>query len=334
MNTPPIERPSDRRADVSASSDGERLDRFLVAALADLSRSRIKQLIKAGHLRLADGDEWRTIEDVSVKVKPGQRYRLAIPAPEPATPKGETIPLDIRFEDEHLIVIDKPAGLVVHPSAGHASGTLVNALIGHCGDSLSGIGGVKRPGIVHRLDKDTSGLMVVAKSDAVHVSLSRQFEARTITRAYWALCWGAPRPRGGSIAGNIGRAKVNRKKMAVVKFGGKLARTDYKVLRTFGAANDPIVCLIECHLQTGRTHQIRVHLTHAGHPILGDRLYGRGRQIRGLPEDAAAAVHRLGRQALHAQTLGFSHPIGGKHLTFESILPSEIEELVHQLALM
>lgn len=330
MNTPPIE----RLAEVPAGSLGERLDRFLVAALADLSRARIQQLIKAGQLRLADGDDWRTIEDVSAKVKPGQRYRLMIPAPVPALPKGEAIPLDIRFEDEHLIVIDKPAGLVVHPSAGHDTGTLVNALIGHCGDSLSGIGGVKRPGIVHRLDKDTSGLMVVAKSDPVHISLSRQFEARSITRAYRALCWGAPRPREGSIAGNIGRAKVNRKKMAVVKFGGKVARTDYKVLQTFGADNDPMVCLIECHLQTGRTHQIRVHMTHIGHPILGDPLYGRGRQIRALPEAVADTVRRLGRQALHAHTLGFLHPIAGNHLTFESILPSDMEELVQQLALM
>lgn len=330
MNTPPVE----RLAEVPASALGERLDRFLVAALADLSRARIKQLIKAGHLRLADGDDWRTIEDVSSKVKPGQRYRLVIPAPVPASPKGEAIALDIRFEDEHLIVIDKPPGLVVHPSAGHDSGTLVNALIGHCGDSLSGIGGVKRPGIVHRLDKDTSGLMVVAKSDPVHISLSRQFEARTITRAYSALCWGAPRPRESSIAGNIGRSRVNRKKMAVVKIGGKVARTDYRVLQTFGASNDPMASLIECHLQTGRTHQIRVHLTHIGHPILGDPLYGRGRQIRGLPEGAADALRRLGRQALHAHSLGFLHPIVGNHLTFESILPSEIEELVQQLALM
>lgn len=326
--------PTECLAEVPAASGGERLDRFLAAALTDLSRTRIKQLVEAGHLALADGTEWRTIEEVSAKVKPGQRFRLTIPAPVSAVPKGEAIPLDVRFEDEHLIVIDKPAGLVVHPSAGHASGTLVNALIGHCGDSLSGIGGVKRPGIVHRLDKDTSGLMVVAKSDPVHISLSRQFESRSIIRAYTALCWGAPRPRDSSIAGNIGRAKLNRKKMAVVKFGGKVARTDYQVLETYGPKADPIVSLVNCRLQTGRTHQIRVHLTHIGHPILGDPLYGRGRQIRGLPEDAAAAVRALGRQALHAHTLGFLHPIKGNHLTFESILPSEIEELVRQLALM
>ena len=318
--------------DVDEPHVGERVDRFVAAECADLSRARVKKLVEAGQLSLASGDAWRTIKDVSTKVKPGQRFRLHVPDAVPAEPEGEEIPLTVVFEDDHLIVIDKPPGLVVHPAAGHWTGTLVNALIAHCGDSLSGIGGVKRPGIVHRLDKDTSGLMVAAKSDASHASLTEQFAARAIDRAYLAICWGAPRPRSGLIEGNIGRSKSNRQKMAVLAQSGKPARTDYQVLKTFGPLTEPIAAMVECRLQTGRTHQIRVHMTHIGHPLIGDPLYGRGRRKNALPEAASSAIDELGRQALHAKTLGFDHPETGKHLTFESKLPSDIASLIDQLA--
>lgn len=320
--------------DVGESWAGERLDRFIAAECADLSRARVKKLVDAGQLSLESGDAWRTIKDVSTKVKLGQRFHLQVPDAEPAEPEGEAIPLSVVYEDEHLIVIDKPAGLVVHPAAGNWTGTLVNALIAHCGESLSGIGGVKRPGIVHRLDKDTSGLMVAAKTDIAHASLTEQFAARDIERAYLALCWRAPRPRAGLIEGNIGRSKNNRKKMAVLEHGGKPARTDYRTVQTFGPLEDPICALVECRLQTGRTHQIRVHMTHIGHPVIGDPLYGRGRGKSALPDAVIASIEALGRQALHAKTLGFEHPSTGKHLTFESKLPPDMQSLMDQLALL
>jgi 23S rRNA pseudouridine1911/1915/1917 synthase len=237
--------------------------------------------------------------------------------------------LDIRFEDAHLIVIDKPTGLVVHPAPGNPDGTLVNALISHCGASLSGIGGVRRPGIVHRLDKDTSGLMVVAKTEAAHHALARDFMLRRVDRAYAAIVWGVPTPLAGEITGNIGRSPANRKKMTVVREGrGKPAITQYRVERSFHAQ----AALVECRLATGRTHQIRVHLAHRGHPLIGDPVYGT-RAGRGVARGGAvgAGIAAFPRQALHARLLGFSHPAGRDRLMFDSPLPADIHELVGNL---
>ena len=300
-----------------------RLDRLLAARLPQYSRSRLKALIEAG--RVACGGA--TISEPSYRVKPGERFTVSVPAPTAAAPAPEDIALNVVFEDAHLLVIDKPAGLVVHPAPGNLKGTLVNALLAHCGDSLSGIGGVRRPGIIHRLDKDTSGLMVVAKSDAAHAGLTEQFSARTVARAYAALVWAVPRPRNGEIEGNIGRSPRNRKKMAVLGRGGRYALTRYKVLQSFATA----ASLVECRLATGRTHQIRVHMNHIGHAVIGDAVYGggasRARRER-LDADTAAAVTALGRQALHARLLGFRHPENAEMLEFKSELPQDMKELI------
>jgi 23S rRNA pseudouridine1911/1915/1917 synthase len=255
-------------------------------------------------------------------VKSGQTFVVILPEPDDATPRAQAIPLDIRFEDAHLIVIDKPAGLVVHPAPGNPDGTLVNALIAHCGESLAGIGGVRRPGIVHRLDKDTSGLIVVAKTDAAHRALSRDFAARRISRTYAAIVWGVPIPASGEIAGNIGRSMTNRKKMAVVGAArGKPAVTRYKVERAFADR----AALIECRLLTGRTHQIRVHLAERGHPLIGDPVYG-GRAGR-----TGTKLVAFPRQALHARHLGFAHPATGEYLAFDSDLPVDMAALLNTL---
>ena len=300
---------------------GGRLDRVLAGRVSNLSRTRIKALIGEGRIS-ADGE---TIIDPSYRVKPGQTFAIIVPESSPAAPEPQAIDLDIVFEDNDVLVIDKPAGLVVHPAPGNPDRTLVNALIAHCGETLSGIGGVRRPGIVHRLDKDTSGLMVVAKNDAAHASLAAQFAGRGITRAYRALVWGVPSPRRGEIAGNIGRSPRNRKKMAVVRRGGKVALTRYRVLKPLGSA----ASLIECRLATGRTHQIRVHLAWKGHPIVGDPTYSRNRRARSaaLGPGAARAVAALGRQALHAHLIGFTHPSTAERLVFESSLPLDISKL-------
>ncbi|MCH8098643.1 MAG: RluA family pseudouridine synthase [Proteobacteria bacterium] len=304
---------------------GGRLDKVLAGLVSNLSRTRIKALIGEGRIS-ADNE---TIMDPSYRVKPGQTFAIIVPETTPAAPEPQPIDLDIVFEDEDLLVIDKPAGLVVHPAPGNPDRTLVNALIAHCGETLSGIGGVRRPGIVHRLDKDTSGLMVVAKNDAAHASLSAQFAGRTITRAYRAVVWGVPSPRRGEIAGNIGRSPRNRKKMAVVRRGGKVALTRYRVLKPLGSA----ASLIECRLATGRTHQIRVHLAWKGHPIVGDPTYSRNKaaRARALGPGAARAVAALGRQALHAQLIGFTHPATAERLEFESALPLDINRLQKEL---
>jgi 23S rRNA pseudouridine1911/1915/1917 synthase len=307
---------------VEAPEAGERLDRVLASRL-QLSRSRLKALIEAGRVA-ADG---ATIRDPSAKVKPGQILAVEVPPPEPDKPLPQRMPLDIRYEDEHLLVLEKPAGLVVHPAPGNPDLTLVNALLAHCGETLSGIGGVKRPGIVHRLDKDTSGLMVVAKSELAHGKLAAAFAARDIDRAYLAVVWGVPLPRQGEISGNIGRSRVNRQKMAVVATGGKPAATRYKVLREFKGA----AALVECRLATGRTHQIRVHLTAKGHPLVGDRVYGSGRQARRAAGPAGEALARFPRQALHAYRLGFVHPASGARLVFESEVPADMAALLHSL---
>jgi 23S rRNA pseudouridine1911/1915/1917 synthase len=270
-------------------------------------------------------------------VKSGDTITVTLPEPEPAKPAGEAIPLNIVYEDDALIVLDKPAGLVVHPAAGHAKGTLVNALIAHCGESLSGIGGVKRPGIVHRLDKDTSGLMVVAKTDAAHRALSAQFADKTagpLERSYLALVWGAPGRPKGTIDAPLDRHPQARDKRAV-RQGGRDAVTHWQVLERFaGSDGKPVASLLECRLETGRTHQIRVHLAHIGHPIQGDATYGAGFMTKGqlLGPKARAALAHLGRQALHAYLLAIEHPITGKSLRFQSELPGDLRRLRDALA--
>ncbi|MBL8704842.1 MAG: RluA family pseudouridine synthase [Rhodospirillales bacterium] len=316
---------------VEAADLGERLDRLIARRLPALSRSRVKALIEAGHVAQEDAGGG-TITDPSRRVKLGQSYRIAVPEAAPAAPQAQAMALDIVYEDADLIVVNKPAGLVVHPAPGNPDATLVNALLAHCGDSLQGIGGVKRPGIVHRLDKDTSGLMVVAKNDAAHASLSRQFAERTSERTYRAIVWGVPRPAEGEIEGTIGRDPRNRKRMAVVAKGGKPALTRYRVIRRFGAG---IASLVECRLATGRTHQIRVHLAQAGHPLLGDPVYGgrRGRATArgaagGRPDALASHLAGFGRQALHAATLGFSHPRSARAMQYQSDDPADFKELI------
>ncbi len=306
-----------------------RLDRFLAARIQELSRTRLKALILEGEVEVSG----RTVRDPEYRVNADDRVTLTVPEAEPAKPGAEKIPLDIVYEDGDLIVLDKPAGLVVHPAAGNRSGTLVNALIAHCGASLSGIGGEKRPGIVHRLDKDTSGLLVVAKNDRAHRSLSAQFadHGRTgdLSRGYLAFSWGVPKPERGTIDAPIARDPRSRVKMAVRK-GGKEAITHYEVLRKYlGTDDKPVAAMIECELETGRTHQIRVHLARAGHPLLGDAVYGAGFQSKAvlLPQKAQAALQRLNRQALHAFRLAFSHPVTGQLLAFESKLPKELAVL-------
>ena len=296
-----------------------------------MSRTRLADLIGQGAVSL-DG---AVIKDANHRVKPDQAYMVSLPAVVAARPRGQDIPLTVVYEDKDLIVIDKPAGLVVHPAAGNPDGTLVNALIGHCGEDLIGIGGEARPGIVHRLDKDTSGLLVAAKTERAMASLAKQFANHTIERAYNAVVWGAPRAMEGVIEGQIGRSPFDRKRMAVLRGGGKLARTRYKVLESFGGGARPFAALVECRLETGRTHQIRVHLTHLGHPLIGDPQYGRIRQPPRAksPEEEAAFTAATGftRQALHAFVLGFQHPTKHKTMRFESPWPADFASLVAAL---
>ncbi|MCJ2057681.1 RluA family pseudouridine synthase [Methylobacterium sp. J-048] len=308
---------------------GIRLDRALVALFPDLSRARLQDLVRDGRVS-RDGT---LVRDPAVKVAAGAQIALEVPPPLAAEPVGEAADLAITYEDDDLIVIDKPAGLVVHPAPGHESGTLVNALIAHCGASLSGIGGVRRPGIVHRLDKDTSGLIVVAKNDAAHHGLTAQFadHGRTgpLERAYAALVWGIPQPRTGTIQASLARSRHNREKIAVVSDeSGRHAVTHYAVAATY-----PEVSLVRCRLETGRTHQIRVHLAHRGHPLLGDPVYGGAFRTKAARLSPAArdALAALGRQALHAELLGFSHPRTGETLRFESRIPPDIAALVDAL---
>jgi 23S rRNA pseudouridine1911/1915/1917 synthase len=305
---------------------GDRLDRRVAAWLPGLSRSRAKALIEDGRVSLvAPGERRETLADASRKVKAGETFEIDVPASAPAVPEAQAIGLTILHEDSDLIVLDKPAGLVVHPAPGNPDRTLVNALLAHCGDSLSGIGGVRRPGIVHRLDKDTSGVMVAAKNDRAHRALSEQFQAHSIERAYRAVVHGAPIPPVGLIEGNIGRHRTDRKRMAVVASGGKPAATRYRVLERFGDPAWPKASLIEAELLTGRTHQVRVHLAHRGHPLIGDPVYARGRITRG------GNVPAFYRQALHAFRLGFVHPRNGTAQRFESPLPQELVSLLEIL---
>lgn len=323
--------------EVSEASRGERLDRFLAQSVPALSRTRLKSLVLEGSVTI-DGVP---ADDPGQKLKVGSLIAIQIPEAEPADPVAEAIPLDIIFEDEDLIVIDKPAGLVVHPAAGHPRGTLVNALLAHCGASLSGIGGVKRPGIVHRLDKDTSGLLVVAKNDFTHKGLAAQFadhgRSGPLVRAYAALVWGVPDRTHGTIDAPLDRSASHRDRMAVVRAGkGREAVTHYQVeMRYKGAAGTPVASLVTCRLETGRTHQIRVHMAHIGHPLIGDPVYGTGFKTKTslLSGSDREAVEGFSRQALHARELGFIHPRSGEALLFESALPEDFETLVQSLVI-
>jgi 23S rRNA pseudouridine1911/1915/1917 synthase len=318
---------------IAAEEVGERLDRVLAHRVAELSRSRHKALILAGRVAI-DG---ATIRDPGHRVNAGATIVLDLPPAEEVALAPETIPLDVVFEDADLIVIDKPAGLVVHPAAGNWTGTLVNALVAHCGESLSGVGGVKRPGIVHRLDKDTSGLMVVAKTDRAHRALSRQFadhgRSGPLRRGYLAFVWGVPERPRGTIDKPIGRHPRARDKMAV-RTGGRAAVTHWEVLERYGGRDGaPVASLIACRLETGRTHQIRVHLAAIGHPLLGDAVYGSGFKTKAsqLADDARTALAALGRQALHAYLLAIEHPSQGTNLEFRSELPDDLLRLRHSL---
>ncbi|MCC9622660.1 RluA family pseudouridine synthase [Thalassospira sp. MA62] len=324
-NTPPAER---LRYTATAQDEGARLDKVLATAWPEQSRSRIKALIEDGNLSL-DGI---VTTKLSTKVKSGTAFLLVIPPALDAEPQAQDIKLDILYEDDDLLVINKPAGMVVHPAAGNESGTLVNALLAHCGESLSGIGGVKRPGIVHRLDKDTSGAMVVAKNDMAHRALSNLFaeDKDNIDRAYLAVVWETPRPLEGEIEGNIGRSSQNRKKMAVLKSGGKYALTRYKTLKT---RDDSLASLVECRLATGRTHQIRVHLTHIGHSLIGDPVYGRNKSIKKFNPKTQEILNAFNKQALHARTLGFKHPRTGAYIATTAPLPDDLQGLIDSLKL-
>lgn len=305
---------------IDAAQDGQRLDRALADLLPDLSRERLKALIGEGHVR-AQGQSLKL--SASLKVASGQRFTITLPAPVALDAVAQDIPLTIVHEDADLIVVDKPAGLVVHPAAGNLDGTLVNALLHHCAGQLSGIGGVARPGIVHRIDKDTSGLLVVAKTDRTHEGLALQFKDHSIDRLYAAIVYGHPVPPTGTVDAWVGRSDADRKKMAVHREGrGKHAVTHYRMEeRLRGAA------MVECRLETGRTHQVRVHMAHIGHPLIGDPVYGRDRK------GFKSILETLGfrRQALHAKTLGFIHPVTGSPLLFQSALPMDMQELLSEL---
>jgi 23S rRNA pseudouridine1911/1915/1917 synthase len=317
---------------ITAAEEGERLDRALAARFEELSRSRLKALILAGHVTVSG----RTIRDPSHHVNAGDEIAVALPPAAAAEPGPEPIPLAVVHEDDDVIVIDKPRGLVVHPAAGNWTGTLVNALVAHCGASLSGVGGVRRPGIVHRLDKDTTGLMVVAKNDRAHHSLAAQFadHGRTepLERGYLAFAWNAPDRPKGVIDKPIDRHPNARERMAV-RAEGRPAVTHWQVLERYPPAG-PAASLLACRLETGRTHQIRVHLAAIGHPLLGDDVYGPGFRTKAalLPPAAREALVALSRQALHAYVLGFEHPVSGEHLVFRSELPPDLATLRHALA--
>jgi len=321
-----------KKLKIFISDASKRLDKALVDGLSEdavalgASRARIQRLIKSGCVEL----KGKSIKDPNHKVKAGDVVTVVLPPPEPAEPQAQAMPLEIVYEDGDLLVINKAAGVVVHPAAGNRDGTLVNALLAHCGGSLSGIGGVARPGIVHRLDKDTSGLLVVAKNDATHHALSRQFADRTLSRVYQALVWGVLSPLEGQIEGAVGRHPKARQKMAVVARGGKAALTHYKVLESFGG----IASLVACKLATGRTHQIRVHMAHFKHPVVGDGVYGRRRVAAGVNlggREVVGVLQGFPRQALHAARLSFTHPRTGKKMSFKAPLPADMAGLLRSL---
>ena len=305
------------QATIAPAADGWRLDRALADAVPTLSRERLKVLIAAGQVTRGG----TAVRDPAKKAAAGEVLEIAVPRPAPAHNEAQDIPLSIAFEDDHLIVIDKPAGLVVHPAAGNLDGTLVNALLHHCHGSLSGIGGVARPGIVHRIDKDTSGLMVAAKTDRAHEGLAKQFAAHSIDRRYRAITSGQPAPPAGTVDAPLARSPANRKKIAVVRTG-KRAVTHYRTIERLREA-----ALVECRLETGRTHQVRVHMASIGHPLIGDPFYGRTKGAH------RSLLETLGfrRQALHAAHLGFIHPVTSQALAFESAMPADMQELFSQL---
>lgn len=321
---------------IEAEDAGQRLDKILAEKLVDISRSRLKALIDEGCVTL----EGKVVESGKGKVLEGQSYQLILPEAVDAAPKAQDIPLDIVYEDDDLLVINKQIGLVVHPGAGNPDGTLVNALLHHCGDSLSGIGGVKRPGIVHRLDKDTSGLMIVAKNDAAHLALSEELQNRDIKRVYHAFCWGLPIPEAGKVELPIGRDSRDRLKMAIKRSGGRHAVTHYKTLEFFGE-NEYGMSLVECRLETGRTHQIRVHMQSLGVNLVGDTLYGappskiKAMIKKGyLAEDAPDFYKFLlefPHQALHATAISFTHPRTKEHMSFTTCYPNDINALFEGL---
>lgn len=296
---------------ITGQDAGLRLDKALATHMPEFSRSRLQHLMEQGCVKLGEA----TITDAGRKVKPGDIYSVTVPDAAPSELVAADIPLTVIYEDADLLVLDKPAGLTVHPAPGHEQDTLVNALLTHCGDSLSGIGGVQRPGIVHRIDKDTSGLLVVAKHDAAHQHLSAQLATRTLSREYLCIVKGMPTPTSGTINAAIARSTTNRKKMAVVKSGGREAVTHYKLLKRLNNAS-----LLQCNLETGRTHQIRVHLAHIGHPIIGDPVYGR--KLKGI---------EFPRQALHAVRLKLIHPRTGKPMEFEAEMPEDMRELLNKM---
>lgn len=299
----------------------ERLDQFITREVPDLTRSAVQRLIDSGMITVNSA-----VPRPSLKLKGGELILIEIPPPTPAVPKAEELPLTIIYEDSDLIVLDKAAGMSVHPGAGNPDGTLVNALLSHC-DDLSGIGGEIRPGIVHRIDKDTTGVIVVAKNDHSHVELARQFQEHSIKRVYFALVFGSPKTDKGRIESDIGRHPVDRKKMSGSARHGKHAVTHWKVLGRYGP-----VSTMEMRLETGRTHQIRVHLSEAGFPLLGDPVYGSTGRLSGLKDSTLQAlIRKLGRQALHARTLGFLHPVSGEYLEFSSPLPEDMARIVEHL---
>ena len=303
----------------------QRLDKFLTQKLPDLSRAQVQKLVEDGNVVCED----IVITDNSYKVRIGDVFCVTIPPPEEAEPVAEDIALDVVYEDTDLIVINKPAGMTVHPAAGAYHGTLVNALLYHCRDNLSGIGGVKRPGIVHRIDRETSGLLVVAKNDVSHRFLSEQFAEHSIERTYLAVVYGVPMPLNGRIVGNIGRSKFDRKKMALLETGGKFAATNYKTVKVFKKA----AALVQCNLETGRTHQIRVHLSSLGHALVGDKVYVKSKKSEvPLPTELKNYVNNFPRQALHAKSLGFIHPRSKQFMQFDSELPSDMDELITKLS--
>ena len=307
--------------ELGAAHAGWRLDRALADVVSSLSRERLKALVRAGALEGETG----AVRDPATKVRGGERFTLTIPEPTALHNEAQDIPLLIVFEDEHLLVVDKPAGLVVHPAAGNFDGTLVNALLHHCGGSLSGIGGVARPGIVHRIDKDTSGLLVVAKSDAAHEGLAKQFADHSIERRYLAIVNGVPTLPQGTVDAPLARSSTNRKKIAIVTAGkGKRAVTHWTRITPLRSA-----ALIECRLETGRTHQVRVHMASITHPLLGDPVYG------GNAKAHRSLLQELGfeRQALHAARIGFIHPVTNGRLSFDSALPSDMQQLFIRLGI-
>lgn len=314
---------------VSDDEAGKRLDAWLASHIPSLSRERIKRLMLNGQCVLGDEGVANPIciTDTSRRVKAGECYRITEPPATPMTMEAQEVDFTVVYEDDDMLVLNKPAGLTVHPAAGNPDQTLVNGLLAHCGSTLSGIGGVQRPGIVHRLDKDTSGLMVVAKHDAAHQALSEQLQDRSLSRIYTALVWGVPTPRNGTITGAIGRSSRHRKKMAVVKVGGKEATTHYRVLESY---LDGLFSLVECRLETGRTHQIRVHMTEKGFPLLGDPLYGNAsRKLpKRLDDEVQEGIRTLKRQALHAAEIGFIHPSTLENMRFSVELPEDFRYIL------